>query len=115
MADYTFYTGTYLGGSIPESEFPRIALRASEKLAEYKRLFTVELFETDTEGTGENMAICAMADALYYYETAQNTPQSSSIGSVSSSSKTVDITPAAQEKELLRCAYLYLSIYRGVG
>lgn len=115
MADYTFYTGTYLGGSIPEVDFPRIALRASEKLTEYKRNFTVAALDTDTEGTGENMAICAMADALYYYETAQNTPQSSSIGSVSSSNKAVDISPAAQAKELLRCASLYLSIYRGVG
>ncbi|KAF5057846.1 hypothetical protein DSECCO2_352560 [anaerobic digester metagenome] len=111
MADYAFYTGTYLGGSIPEADFPRLAMRAGEQLAKYKRLYTV----TSPEANGEDMATCAMADALYYFETAQNTPQSSSIGSVSSSSKTVDISPAAQAKELFLCASLYLDIYRGVG
>lgn len=115
MADYEFYTKTYLGGSIPETDFPRMALRASEKIAQYKRLYTVTALDTDTAGTGEAMAICAMADALYYYETAVNEPQSASVGSVSSSRGTsVDISPAAQAKELLRCASLYLDIERGV-
>lgn len=111
MADYVFYTGTYLGGSIPAADFPRLAKRAGEQLAKYKRLYTVTAPETNSE----DMATCAMADALYYYETAQNTPQSSSIGSVSSSNKTVDISPPAQAKELFLCACLYLDICRGVG
>lgn len=114
MADYEFYTGTYLGGSIPQADFPRMALRASEKLTEYKRLFTV----TDIGANSENMAICAMADALYYYETAANggIVTSSSVGSVSSSQQagTIDTSAAAQSKELFRCASLYLDIYRGV-
>ena len=41
MADYAFYTETYLGGSIPEADFPRLAKRAGEQLAKYKRLYTV--------------------------------------------------------------------------
>lgn len=111
MADYAFYTGTYLGGSIPSAGFPRLALRASEKLAQYKRNATV----TEIATNGENMAICAMADAMYYFENAQNTPQSSSIGSVSSSQGTaIDISPKAQAAELYRCALMYLEIYRGV-
>lgn len=112
MADYAFYAGTYLGDSIPQADFPRMALRASEKLAQFKRIYTV----TDINANSEDMAICSMADAMYYFETAQNTPQSSSIGSVSSSQVTsVDISVSAQEKELLRCSMLYLDIYRGVG
>lgn len=111
MADYAFYTGTYLGGSIPEADFLRLAQRAGEHLARYKRIYTV----TPPETNGEDMAVCAMADALYYFEVAVNEPQSSSIGSVSSSRGTaVDISPKAQSKELYRCAALYLDIYRGV-
>lgn len=111
MADYAFYTGTYLGGSIPADDFPRLAKRSGEQLAKYKRLYTVTAPETNSE----DMATCAIADAMYYFETAQNTPQSSSIGSVSSSNKSVDISPAAQAKELFLCACLYLDICRGVG
>lgn len=114
MADYAFYTGTYLGGSIPEAEFPRLANRAGEQLSKYKHLYTVT-----GDVAAENMATCAMADALYYFETAQNggLVTSSSIGSVSSSQKTegVDISAKAQSKELYRCACLHLDIYRGVG
>lgn len=113
MVTYDFYTDSYLGDSIPEADFPRLSKRAGEQLARYNRLYTVTAPETDSE----NMAVCAMADALYYFESAQNggIVTSSSIGSVSSSQKadTVDISPKAQEKELYRCASLYLDIYRG--
>lgn len=111
MADYTFYTSTFMGGSIPESDFPRLAARATEQLNRYKRIYTV----TAPDENSEDMAICAMADALYYFEIAANEPQSASVGSVSSSRGTaVDISPKAQSKELYRCATLYLDIYRGV-
>ena len=114
MADYKFYTETYLGGSIPEAEFPRLAKRAGEQLARYKRISTV----TVPDGGGVDLAVCAMADALYYFETAQNggLTTSSSIGSVSSSAQAgaVDLSPMAQAAELYRCAALYLDIYRGV-
>lgn len=114
MADYAFYTGTYLGGSIPEADFLRLAKRAGEQLARYKRIYTVTAPEADSE----DMATCAMADALYYYELAQNggLVTSSSIGSVSSSQQIqgVDISQKAQSRELYRCACLYLDIYRGV-
>lgn len=110
MADYAFYTTVYLGGSIPEADFHRLAMRAGEQLARYKRLYTVTAPEVDSE----DMAVCAMADALYYFETVQNTPQSASVGSVSSSrGASVDVSPKAQAAELYRCATLYLDIYRG--
>lgn len=110
MVDYAFYKGTYWGDGIPEQEFQRLAQRAAEQLARYERVYRV---------TGDQMAhdqaVCAMADALYYFETVQNAPQSSSIGSVSSSQGTVDASPKAQSAELYRCACLYLDIYRGCG
>lgn len=118
MADYTFYTDTYLGGSIPEVDFPRLSKRAGDQLTQYKRLYCVTAPSNDSE----DMAICAMADAMYYFESAQNGVagpiSSASIGSVSTSygatSGSVDLSPSGQSRELYRCACLYLDIYRGV-
>lgn len=114
MADYSFYSGTYLGNSIPAAEFPRLALRAEAQLDRYKRQYRVE---GNTEQ--QTMAVCAMADALYYYEVAANGGLTSSwsVGSVSSSQATAppDISPKAQSAELYRCAKQHLTIYRGVG
>lgn len=111
MPDYGFYIGTYMGESVTELDFPRLCKRAGEQLSRYKRQYTVT-----GDATAENMAVCAMADALYYFETAQNTPQSASIGSVSSSTGSrVDISPKAQAAELYRCATQYLDICRGCG
>lgn len=110
MADYAFYAGVYGGGSIPREEFPRLARRAGEQLGRYQRIYRVTAPTADSE----DRAVCAMADALYYFETAANTPQSASIGSVSSSQGTaVDISPKAQARELYRCACRYLEVYRG--
>lgn len=110
MVDYEFYTKTHMGDSIPSAEFPRLAQRAGEQLTRYERIYRV-----DGDQVAKDRAVCAMADALYYFETVQNTPQSSSIGSVSSSQGTVDVSPKAQSAELYRCASLYLNIYRGCG
>lgn len=109
MADYSFYREKYVGDSIPEEEFPRLAARAATVLGRYRRVYTV----TAPTAGAEDQAVCAMADALFYFETAQNAPQSSSIGSVSSSQGEVDVSPKAQSAELYRCACLYLDIYRG--
>ena len=64
------------------------------------------------------MAMCAMIDALYYFQTAGSAGASVSVGSVSSSvgqGAQPDCTPKAQAAELLRCARLYLDVYRGAG
>lgn len=117
MPDYEFYTGTYLGDSISETDFPRLVKRAGEVLARYKRVYTV----TAPESGAESLALCAMADALCYFEAAQSGQggpvSSASIGSVSVSyagaGEAVDLSPRGQERELYRCAGLYLDIYRG--
>lgn len=119
MADYEFYASVYMGDSIPENEFPRLAKRAGEQLSRYKRIYTV----TAPEQNSEDMAVCAMADALAYYEAAQSGTggpvSAASIGSVSvsysGSANAVDTSQAAQARELYRCAKLYLDIYRGCG
>ncbi len=113
--DYDFYTDVYQGDSIPTEEFLRLARRAGAQLERYKRDYQVTAPAPDSEA----LAICAMADALYYYETAQNggAVVSSAIGSVSSTFRDPgqDLSPQAQGRELYRCARLYLDIYRGCG
>lgn len=118
MVDFQFYQQTYRGTSLSPEEFPIFGKRAEEQLARYKRIYAVTAPESDSEG----LAVCAMADALAYFCAAQNGPggsvSSASIGSVSvsyGSGQAVDCSPKAQERELLRCARLYLDIYRGVG
>ena len=118
MVKYDFYAVTYRGSSIPEAEWPLFEKRAAEQLARYKRIYTV----TAPCDGAEDMAVCAMADALAYYAAVQNgtggAVASASIGSVSVSyagASAVDMSPKAQAKELYRCACQYLEICRGVG
>ena len=118
MVDFDFYQNTYGGTSLTAEEWNIFGKRASEQLARYKRIYAVTALESDSEG----LAACAMADALAYFCDAQNgsggAVSSASIGSVSVSyggGQTVDCSPKAQERELMRCARLYLDIYRGVG
>lgn len=105
--------------------------RAREQMARYKRTYTVvdpnahlanDVYANTL--TGEQMAICAMAEALYSFDLIANgeggAAQSASIGSVSVSygntgKQATDVTPAGQSRELYRRASLYLDIYRGVG
>lgn len=113
MVDYAFYVTEYMGDSVPEAEFAAFARDAQAQLNRYKRIYTV----TAPEKNSENMALCAMVDALYYFAQAQSGAVGGSVhvGSVSSSAQTmqVDTSPATQEKELYRCARQYLEIYRG--
>ena len=113
--DYDFYVTEYHGNRITQEEFPAAQARAADRLAHFKRLWTVTGSAQD-----EAMAVCAMADALYFYDCAANgmLVQSAKVGSVSSTAHAggaADVSAAAQKAELLRCARTYLSIYRGVG
>lgn len=117
MVDYSFYRGQYAGSAVTPEEWNQLATRAQSQLDKYKRIYTV----TAPEETSEAMAVCAMVDALAYFVAAQNgtgAAVSASIGSVSVSygnaGNAVDVSPKAQERELYRCACLYLDIYRGV-
>lgn len=120
MTSYDFYTGTYHGGSIPPEEWPLYESLAAAQLNRYKRIYRVD---TSRPRSGD-MAACAMAEALYTFDllaSGEGGPiQSASIGSVSASyggaaAQTLDLSPRGQERELYRCASLYLDISRGVG
>ena len=113
MVTFQFYIESYGGNSIPETDFLRICRNAAAKLSQYKRSFII----TGDEES-ESMAVCAIADAMYYYEIAANggVCQNVSVGSVSSSKVSAtlpDTSPTAQEAEFYRCTKVYLSVYRG--
>ena len=119
MVAYEFYKSTYHGGSIPAEEWPALEREAAAQLARYKRIYTVATSET----RGEDMAVCAMAEALYNAQLVANgeggAVQSASIGSVSvgygsAAAQAVDVTPAGVARALWEAASLYLDIYRGV-
>lgn len=122
MVAHEFYVNKYCGGSISSAEWPVYEARAAAQLARYKRTYTVTAPENSLDA--ENMAICAMADALAFFTAAQNGTggpvASASIGSVSvsyagGSGGAVDLSAKGQAQELYRCASMYLDIYRGVG
>ena len=110
-----FYYETYGGSALSEAELPEAVKRATEQLAMYDRAYRVTGDET-----ARKMAICAMAEAIVYFQNAQNGEgglRYAKVGTVSVSGKgiysAVDISPLAQQRELYRCACRYLDIYRG--
>ncbi len=78
-ADFAYYSGTYLGTSIAEADFPRLSLRASAQID----AMTFNRAQTDTDNVDAiKMATCAVAEE-YQRAERNNTDaiQSESIGS----------------------------------
>lgn len=115
VVNYQYYTNEYLGNSVPSDDFPQLEKRAEEKLSYYERIYTV----TYPDDNARKMAICALADNIYYYDCAENglVFTSSSIGSVSSSMAggSVDTSKGAQSRTMLNSLRVYADVYRGVG
>ena len=110
-----FYKEVYGGSALSEAELLEAVKRADEVLQGYERKYRVRGDEVVRK-----LAICAMAEAIVYFQKAQNGEgglRYAKVGSVSVSGKgiysQVDISAAAQEKELYRTASRYLDIYRG--
>ena len=108
MVEYDFYVNSYLGSVIPEKAFPGMAMRARETLARFERIYTVE----DSGEECRNMALCAMAEAVYEAR-RQGGLRSANVGSVRVQYE--DGSGKALERELYHRASIYLDIYRGVG
>ena len=111
-----FYTEVYGGVALEGAELTEALKRAGDVLARLEHCCRVSEFVEN----GRKLAQCAMADSIAYFAAAQNGHgglRYASVGTVSVSGKgiysAVDISPAAQERELLRCAKTYLDIYRG--
>lgn len=112
MASYDFYVGEYRGTSIPRDFFGKFADLAKQHLERYKKQYTVH-----GDKKSENIAVCAMAETLYYYQNLQDNGivSSVSVGSVSTSYIAPENNNKAKEKALYKQASLYLDIYRGVS
>lgn len=116
MTSYAFYVAAFGGGAIAEDDWPAYAARAQDQLEHYRRIYTVRGGERAAQ-----MAVCAMAEAMYAFDQAENGAlgaASVSIGSVSSSraqGALPDASPKAKAEELYRCARRYLAIERWCG
>ena len=115
-ADFRFYRQQFGGTALEEEIFSEASARAIDVLRSYERSYRVTGSEEQ-----KAKAICAMAEAIAYFDAAQNGEgglRYAKVGSVSVSGKgiysQVDISASAQEKELYRTAGRYLDIYRGV-
>ena len=118
--EYSYYQNTYHGTAISAEEWPSAEARADDQLKRYERIYTV----TEPHEEDRNKAICAMAEAIHGFDLMLNGEggpvSSASIGSVSVSygnavAQAIDVSPRGQNRELYRCACLYLDIYRGVS
>lgn len=72
-ADYEYYKNTYLGTAIPDSDFPRLALRASTFLDYYTQGRAAQNAGLDAV----KMACCAVAEQYRSIDTAQALAQKS--------------------------------------
>jgi hypothetical protein len=116
-ADYTFYTSTYLGTAIAEPEFPRLALRASERIdaLTFGRAAGVVDEAADADAIERiKKAACAVAEEIQKLEASGGAVQSERVGSVS----VTYVSQATDEARYLAVAKFYLGptglMYRGV-
>lgn len=84
-ADFEFYTTTYHGNVVPESDFDRIADRASDFLdvITFDRLAD-GLPADERAATKVQKAVCAICDKLYQLELADKQALSAAAGGTSS-------------------------------
>jgi hypothetical protein len=106
-ADYAYYTGTYLGTVIAESDFPQLALRASQVIDN----LTFGRAITDTDNTDAiKMAMCAVAEEL---QTQRQNGDTDGIASESQGQYSVSFLATSRrsrsnESKLRAAASLYL-------
>lgn len=74
-ADFTYYEDTFLGTAIAETDFPRLALRASAQIdrVTFNRAAAIITANTETDNvTAIKMATCEIAEELQRQESASN-------------------------------------------
>lgn len=102
LPDYVFYSDTYHGNQIAESDFPRLIARASAYLESLNCDLTVVPDNT------LNMALCAVSEAWQTNEQGGDL-SSQSVGSWSKSF--VQQKPKSNAQRLTEAAHLYLGKY----
>lgn len=88
-ADYQFYTTTYYGDTVPESDFPKYAERASDRIDSVTFDRLVNGFpEEERAVTKVKKSVCAVADALYQIDQIKKASMES-VGTVTREDGTV--------------------------
>ena len=112
-AEHAFYRSEYLGDRISdESTFNRLATRASAKLDHYTM---GRISQTDC-GIEVRLAVCSMAEILFWEEKRKNAHEGREISSESNDGYSVSFGGSSEadmaafsEKSLYQAAYAYLS------
>lgn len=112
-AEHAFYRSEYLGDRITdESTFNRLATRASAKLDHYTM---GRISQTDC-GIAVRLAVCSMAEILFWEEKRKNAHEGREISSESNDGYSVSFGGSSEsdmaafsEKSLYQAAYAYLS------
>lgn len=88
-ADYQFYTEKYYGNTVPESDFPKYAERASDRIdaITFDRLVN-GLPDEERAVTKVKKSVCAVADALYQIDQIKKASMES-VGTVTREDGTV--------------------------
>jgi hypothetical protein len=112
-SDLTFYKVTYLGTAIADAAYPRLALRATEKIDELT--FGRAALETDTAlVTQIKFATCAVAEEIQRQEASGGAVQSERQGNYS----VTYLSTLSEDARLLKAAKTYLGntglMYRGI-
>lgn len=103
MVTYDFYQNTYLGSQLSQTVFEKTVARAEAYIAKLERTCQV----TSGCPDGRALAVCAVAEELAKQEGRKDI-SSASVGDVS-----IRYRDGGQ-KDLYRCACLYLDVRRGV-
>lgn len=83
-ADYKFYTESYFGNVVPESDFPRVENKASDfvDILTHDRL--VDGLPADERAqTRIKKAVCSLADTLYQIELAEKNATNAAVSGAS--------------------------------
>lgn len=83
-ADYEFYTTSYFGSVVPETDFPRLAERASEFIDLMTSDRLVDGLPTDKRSQKRiKKAVCSLAEKMYQIELAEKNATDAAVSGTS--------------------------------
>lgn len=111
MEGFDFYQSVFRGQKLNREQWDQYAPRARDWLERYRSIYLVEASAQALE-----MAVCAMAEALYSLDDGGGAVRSASIGSVSVQyGDREDVSSRGQERMMLQILRRYAHVYRGVS
>ena len=83
-ADYEFYTTSYFGSAVPETDFPRLAERASDFVDTMTFDRLVDGLPTNERSQKRiKKAVCSLAELMYQIELAENNATNAAVSGTS--------------------------------